>query len=161
MDPRRPFPKIVLIKRIEQFWSHSGLLFASCCALILAVGALTPRWRVVSRDETIASWYGVPFHGRTTASGETYNMLQMTAAHRRLPFGTRVRVTDLETGRAVLVTINDRGPYRMDEEGRAIFPLQPHPSRDIDLSFRAARRLGTLRRGVARVSLEVLEPVFP
>ncbi|ERP32092.1 rare lipoprotein A [Chitinivibrio alkaliphilus ACht1] len=89
-----------------------------------------------------ASWYGRKFHGRTTASGETYNMRAMTAAHKTLPFGTRVRVTHQETGRSVIVTINDRGPF---VEGRVI-----------DLSRRAADRLGIRDRGVAPVSLTIL-----
>lgn len=150
------------MKRIIDSYIGAGhLIFAALGVLLLLTGLLLPRWRVVSREETMASWYGVPFHGRTTASGRTYNKLELTAAHRRLPFGTRVRVVDLETGRSVVVTINDRGPYRMDDAGRAVFPLQPHPTRGIDLSYRAARRLGTLGRGVARVRVEVLEPVFP
>ena len=58
----------------------------------------------------MASWYGAKFHGRTTASGEPYDMNAMTAAHPSLPFGTKVRVTNLENGRAVVLRINDRGP---------------------------------------------------
>ena len=89
-----------------------------------------------------ASWYGREYHGRPTASGERYNMRQMTAAHPNLPFGTRVRVTDLATGRSVVVRINDRGPFK---KGRII-----------DLSWRAARRLGVEEEGVATVGLQLL-----
>jgi peptidoglycan lytic transglycosylase len=89
-----------------------------------------------------ASFYGRPHDGLRTASGERYDMDEMTAAHRTLPFGTRVRVTNLENGRRVVVRINDRGPFR---KGRVI-----------DLSYAAARKLGLVRDGVAKVRLEVL-----
>lgn len=89
-----------------------------------------------------ASWYGKKYHGRTTASGERYNMYAMTAAHKTLPFGTRVKVTDLATGRTVVVTINDRGPFI---KGRII-----------DLSKKAAQKLGMLEKGTAKVRLKVL-----
>jgi rare lipoprotein A len=88
-----------------------------------------------------ASFYGHRFHGRSTASGETYDETKMTAAHRTLPFGTRVRVTNLENGRAVTLRVNDRGPHR---KGRVI-----------DVSYKAAKRLGFVRDGVTRVRVEV------
>lgn len=90
----------------------------------------------------LASWYGPRHHGRPTASGEAFDMHALTAAHRTLPLGTRVRVTDVENGRTVVVEITDRGPYAAD--------------RVIDLSYAAARALGVLQRGVAPVRLEVL-----
>lgn len=90
----------------------------------------------------IASWYGPGFHGRTTASGERYNSNALTAAHRSLPFGTKVKVTNLNNGRVVVVRINDRGPYA----GRRI----------IDLSAAAARRLKMVKSGVAPVKIEIL-----
>lgn len=90
----------------------------------------------------IASWYGKPYHGRRTASGEVYNMYQMTAAHPSLPFGTRVLVTNLENGRSVVVKINDRGPF---VRGRVI-----------DLSRKAAGQLGFLGQGLTRVGVRVL-----
>jgi len=98
-------------------------------------GALQP-------EQGIASWYGPGFHGRKTANGEIYNMYEMTAAHKTLPFGTRVKVIDLETGRSVIVRINDRGPF---VEGRVI-----------DLSYAAARALGMEKKGTARVALQIL-----
>ncbi len=91
----------------------------------------------------VASWYGTPFHGRTTANGETYDMLASTAAHPTLPFGSLVRLKNPKTGRSWVVRINDRGPY---VEGR-----------EIDLSYAAARRLGMAEQGLARVRLELLE----
>jgi len=93
-------------------------------------------------EQGLASWYGVPFHGRRTASGETYDMHQLTAAHRTLPFGTLVRVTNLRNGRKTEVRINDRGPFIED--------------RVIDLSLGAARALDMVARGVVPVRLEVI-----
>jgi rare lipoprotein A len=89
-----------------------------------------------------ASYYGHAFHGRKTASGERFDMWDMTAAHRDLAMGTRVRVTNLANGRAVVVRINDRGPY--------------HGKRIIDVSYAAARKLGMIETGVARVRVEVV-----
>lgn len=89
-----------------------------------------------------ASWYGPGFHGKLTASGKRFNQNALTAAHRRLPLGTWVRVTNLNNDKQVVVEINDRGPYR----GRRI----------IDLSKKAARELGMIEDGVVRVKVEVL-----
>lgn len=89
-----------------------------------------------------ASWYGVDYHGRRAADGSRYNMYELTAAHRTLPFGTRLQVTNLANGRAVKVKITDRGPF---VDGRMI-----------DLSFAAAQQLDMLRAGVARVRVEVI-----
>lgn len=93
-----------------------------------------------------ASWYGKPFHGKSTASGELYDMFQFTAAHRQLPLGTWVKVTNLVNGRYVMVRINDRGPIAA--------------KRIIDLSLGAARRLGLEERGVARVRLDLVAPAM-
>lgn len=90
----------------------------------------------------LASWYGPGFHGNRSASGEIYNQNALTAAHRHLPFGTKVRVTNTRNGRSVVVRINDRGPYI--------------GSRIIDLSAAAARILGVMKTGVAPVRIEVL-----
>lgn len=91
-----------------------------------------------------ASWYGKKFHGKKTASGETYDMFQFTAAHQQLPLGTLVKVTDLRNGRWVIVRVNDRGPI-------------PH-SRIIDLSYGAAQVLGLRAHGVEPVRLDIVEP---
>jgi rare lipoprotein A len=90
----------------------------------------------------IASWYGPGFHGRQTANGERFNQNDLTAAHRSLPFGTRVRVTNTNNGRSVVVRINDRGPF---SGGRVI-----------DLSSAAAAAIGLKSSGVGPVSIEVL-----
>ncbi len=97
-----------------------------------------PPWSEVG----VASFYGPEFHGQPTASGARYSDRRLTAAHRTLPFGTRVRVTNLANDRSVVVTVTDRGPFR---RGRVI-----------DVSRRAARRLGFLRTGTARVRLELV-----
>ena len=94
-------------------------------------------------DETgIASWYGEPFHGRKTANGATYDMHQLTAAHKTLPLPTDVRVTNLENGRSIIVTVNDRGPFAH--------------SRIIDLSYRSAQLLGMVEKGTAKVRVQVV-----
>ena len=90
-----------------------------------------------------ASWYGPGFHGKLTASGRTYDQHDFTAAHRTLPLGTRVRVTNLSNGKSIEVTIIDRGPFAKD--------------RIIDLSYTAAQELGMIEKGTARVRLEVLD----
>ncbi len=92
-------------------------------------------------EEGLASWYGEPYHGRPTASGPRYDMWQMTAAHRTLPFGTVVRVTNTDTGRQADVTINDRGPFVA--------------GRILDLSRAAAEELGAIGPGVIPVRLEL------
>ena len=94
------------------------------------------------RQRGIASWYGKDFHGKKTSNGETYNMYAMTAAHKTLPLGTYVRVHNLENNRALDVRINDRGPF---VRGRII-----------DLSYTAAKELGLLGPGTAKVEIVAL-----
>jgi rare lipoprotein A len=91
----------------------------------------------------LASWYGGKFHGRLTSSGEIFDTNDMTAAHKTLPFGTIVKVTNQDNGKSALVKINDRGPF---VEGRII-----------DLSRAAAERLDMVGQGVARVSLDIVD----
>ena len=90
----------------------------------------------------VASWYGTGFHGRRTASGQVFDQERLTAAHKTLPFGTKLRVTNLRNGRSVLVTVTDRGPYVRN--------------RQLDVSFGAARRLGLVNAGTAPVLIEKL-----
>jgi len=90
-----------------------------------------------------ASWYGKQFHGKTTASGEDFDMFEFTAAHRKLPLGTFVKVTNLKNGKWIIVRVNDRGPYVGD--------------RIMDLSYSAARMLN-FRDGVERVRLDLIQP---
>ena len=114
--------------------------------IVILVLALFCVYALVTWQKT-ASWYGPGFHGRKTASGEIFNMDEMTAAHKKLPFGTKVQVTykDKKTGeeRSVVVRINDRGPYVW--------------GRHIDLSRAAAEKLGILDKGVAKVRIRILE----
>ena len=90
-----------------------------------------------------ASWYGSDFDGKTTANGEEFDSEALTAAHPNLPFGSIVRVVNPRNGKFELVRINDRGPY---QEGR-----------EIDVSYRVARKIGLLHSGVSQVRLELLE----
>jgi rare lipoprotein A len=122
-------------------------------AAALAVGVLLsgcrPRLRPVVNgvQSGIASWYGQEFHGRPTSNGEIYNMHDLTAAHRTLPFGTVVEITNLQNGRSVMVRINDRGPFV--------------GNRIIDLSYAAARMLDMVGPGTIPVRLEVVKEVSP
>ena len=107
--------------------------------VFLTVSLLMNAQRVVDGQ---ATYYGVKSHGRKTASGETFNKDEMVCAHRTLPFGTRVRVTNKKNGRAVVVRVIDRGPFG---KGRVI-----------DLSPAAARELDMVRSGVVPVHLELV-----
>lgn len=97
---------------------------------------------VLRIERGMASWYGPGFHGNRSANGEIYNQYGLSAAHRTLPFGTRVRVTNLNNNRSVVVRINDRGPFIR--------------GRIIDLSKGAAREIGMISSGVAPVVVEIL-----
>ncbi len=119
-------------------WLHRRPLTAGP-PLTAQAGRLRPGFY----QEGTASWYGHPFHGCPTASGELYNMYGLSAAHKELPLGTRIRVTNLENGRRVVVVVNDRGPFVKN--------------RVLDLSFGAARRLGLVGPGTARVRIDILE----
>ena len=90
----------------------------------------------------LASYYAHQFHGRKTASGERFNMHAMTVAHKTLPFGTKLKVTCESTGKSVVVKVNDRGPF--------------HRNRVLDLSYGAAKALGTVNKGVSKVKYEIL-----
>jgi rare lipoprotein A len=111
-------------------------------ALALIVAAVPPAFTL---EEGLASWYGGKFQGRRTSSGEVFDTNLLTAAHKTLPFGTQVKVTNLANGLSTIVKINDRGPF---VEGRII-----------DLSRAAAERIGMVGTGTTRVSVEVLS--FP
>ena len=94
------------------------------------------------KERGVASWYGQEFHGKKTSCGEQYDMYATTAAHRILPFGTKVQVTNLENGKKTVVVINDRGPFAKD--------------RILDLSYRGAKEIGLIGPGTAFVELEVV-----
>ena len=99
--------------------------------------------KVLLTLEGVASYYATDFHGKLTSNGETFDMNALTAAHRTFPFGTKIRVTNLENNLSVMVRVNDRGPFK---EGRMI-----------DLSLGAAKEINLLKTGTARVRLEVME----
>jgi len=134
---------------IPWLFSCVGRRAARLAVLAVAVASLSlacvqvawadwsPRW---TAKVVYASWYGCEFARRPTASGDRFDPGGLTGAHRTLPLGTRLRVTNLSNGRSVLVTITDRGPF----VGR----------RELDLSYAAAHQLGMVRAGVARVMME-------
>lgn len=124
------------------------------CLAVGACGTASPRFTprmTESRADAptthllngIASYYADEFHGRKTSNGEVYDMHELTAAHRTLPFNTILNVTNLDTQQAVVVRINDRGPFKDD--------------RVIDLSLEAARQIGLIAHGTAPVMLEILD----
>ncbi|MGA7161498.1 MAG: septal ring lytic transglycosylase RlpA family protein [Bacteroidota bacterium] len=139
----------------------SGLIVCAFAAALLSSGcASSPRFtrersseqkphggesesKSLKTMEGVASYYAEDFNGKKTANGETYDMYKMTAAHRSLPFNTKVRVTNLDNKRSIIVRINDRGPFKLE--------------RIIDLSLAAATQLGMKGTGTANVKLEVIE----
>jgi rare lipoprotein A len=110
--------------------------------LIASASAAEAKVKPGHSQRGIASFYHDKFHGRKTASGQIYNRNIPSAAHKTLPLGTKVKVTDTKTGKSIVVKVNDRGPFI--------------GGRIIDLSRSAARQLGILKRGLARVEVEVL-----
>ncbi|WP_298720378.1 septal ring lytic transglycosylase RlpA family protein [uncultured Oceanisphaera sp.] len=124
-------------------WLPLLLLVQSCSSNFLPSSPASTQATSVAGVQGMASYYGARHHGRKTASGEPFNQHALTAAHRTLPFGTRVRVTNLNNKKSVIVRINDRGPYA---KGRII-----------DLSAQAARELNMIRAGVVPVRVERLE----
>ncbi len=109
---------------------------------LLVSGMLT----TVSAQVTVglASYYHNKWHGRCTTSGERYNKDSLTCAHKTYPFGTRLKVTCIKTGKTVIVRVNDRGPHRK--------------TRIIDVSYSAARQLGMIHLGITKVRVEILAP---
>ncbi len=112
----------------------------TACTLASGAGLAKAQDRLTATPTLsgMASWYGPGFHGRQTANGERYNMYELTAAHRALPFGTKVRVTNRKNGKSVMVRINDRGPYAGE--------------RVIDLSHGAAQAVSMTEAGIAGLS---------
>ncbi len=133
-----PSKKVVLLVATV----FAGALLLQSCAPYQA-----HKGSVYHKQRGKASWYGPGFAGRKTANGERFNPNQLTAAHRKLPFNTTVRVTNLENDKSVIVRINDRGPYA----GRRI----------IDLSKAAAKKIDLIGKGVAMVQIETVRPGAP
>lgn len=141
---KAPFAPVVRSLRLAV---SQAVLVAVCGGLVACASPRAPepaKPRVVERG--VASWYGSKFHGRLTANGEVYDMHQLTAAHKELPFGTVVEVRNLDNGRSVQVRINDRGPFI---RGRVI-----------DVSYAAAQRIGLVGSGLAQVELAIV-PAAP
>ena len=123
--------------------SVTAVLIRLLLLMLLSTAPLAAQSRLIQVVNGQASWYGPGFYGRRTASGETLRQGTFTAAHRTLPFGTLVRVTNLSNGRSVVVRINDRGPHRRH--------------RVIDLAHGAASELRMMQAGEVPVRLEVIE----
>ena len=115
-------------------------LLAGCSRAVVSTPPVPPA--AGTEEVGFASWYGAPHHGRRTASGEVYDMHQLTAAHRTMPFGTRLLVTNRDTSRSTEVRVNDRGPF---VEGRIL-----------DVSYAAARQLGAVGPGIIPVRVRVI-----
>jgi len=134
--------KLSKIAFVVFFWPLLVLLSAPGLQGPLAASPEEPM-KPIKSWTGIATWYGPGFQGRVTANGEAFDMFAPTAAHPWLPFGSIVRVINLDNGRSQVVRINDRGPVMED--------------RDLDVSFWAASRLGLLERGLAKVRIDVME----
>lgn len=117
-----------------------ALFFSACTGKHMVKHAPSAPSKVHIQGE--ASWYGGKFNGRRTASGQRYNMYGLTAAHKTLPFGTQLSVVNLDNGKTVIVTVNDRGPFVRD--------------RILDLSYGAAKKLEMVGRGTTDVKAYVL-----
>lgn len=150
-------PRILAVDRDGNPTSRAVLCRPGRCAAVALLsfalaGGCAPRARYLIQEGReggfyqigLCSYYGQELHGLKTASGEPYNMYALTAAHRNLPFGTLVRVTCLESGRSVIVRVNDRGPAP--------------PDRVLDISYAAARIVGIVGRGSSRVRIDVIGP---
>lgn len=126
--------------KIFPFLVMLSLVFSACTGKhVVRRAPSTPPKNLIQGE---ASWYGGKFNGRRTASGERYNMYGLTAAHKTLPFGTKLSVVNLDNGKAVIVTVNDRGPFVRD--------------RVLDLSYGAAKKLGMIGAGFADVHAYIL-----
>ncbi|MDH4028100.1 MAG: septal ring lytic transglycosylase RlpA family protein [Nitrospirota bacterium] len=124
---------------MKRFVIIIALIFLSSCATGQKAGHVPPA----GGEYVTASWYGQDFHGRPTSCGERYDMYGLTAAHKTMKFGTRLRVTNPDNNKSADVTVNDRGPFI--------------PGRDLDLSYGAAKAIGMEIKGVGRVKIEYLD----
>lgn len=139
---KNQLPKLLTITLLSSLFTIGGTRDSLAVENSSNTTSSQPLEQLIARMRGKASWYGPGFQGRRTASGERFNAWAYTAAHRSLPFGTQVKVTNLRNGRSVVVRINDRGPY---SGGRVI-----------DLSKAAAQAIGIIRSGTAPVRLEVI-----
>lgn len=133
-------------KRSIKFYlliSLSLAILSSCTSVVRFSSGINQDTSIIGTFRGYASYYGEQFNGKMTANGEIFNMNKLTAAHRTLPFNTRLKVTNLTNGKSVIVRINDRGPFVAN--------------RIIDLSHQAAVELDMLRDGVIEVECQILE----
>ncbi|MBP5446646.1 MAG: septal ring lytic transglycosylase RlpA family protein [Treponema sp.] len=121
---------------------RKSLLFLALILSLLAADVFASAALSVYKSSAVASYYADKYHGRKTSNGEVFNMYDLTAAHKTLPFNTKVKVTNLSNGKSVIVRINDRGPFVK--------------GREIDLSKAAAVKIGMIKSGTAKVSLEII-----
>ena len=121
---------------------RKSILFLALILSLLAADVFASAALSVYKSSAVASYYADKYHGRKTSNGETFNMYDLTAAHKTLPFNTKVKVTNLSNGKSVIVRINDRGPFVK--------------GREIDLSKAAAVKIGMIKSGTAKVSLEII-----
>ena len=140
--PERNMKKNTDIRILLDSWCRWAALVTGLAAGLLASGCGSSRPAFTQSGQ--GSYYADKFNGRPTTSGARYRPDEMTAAHNTLPFGTRIRVTNLRNGRSVKVIVNDRGPHV--------------PGRIVDVSRKAARRLDLVRAGVVPVRLDVIRP---
>ena len=103
-----------------------------------------------------ASYYGKKWNGRTTANMEIFDCTKLTCASPELPFNTKIKVTNLDNNKSVIVRVNDRGPFKMDKEGGVVRPLEPHPKRVLDLSRKSFRKIGDLEKGILNIKYEIV-----
>ena len=135
--------RLVRAQRLVAFLTLSLMLLGSFVPGDAVARAVKKRVKLARRESGYASWYGPGFLHRRTASGEWFDPKDMAAAHRTLPLGTRVRVTNLDNGRRIVVRINDRGPYKRN--------------RVIDVTPAVAKRLGFKHDGLTKVRIDVLK----
>lgn len=132
------------MKKLNIIFTALVLMILAGCTSTSAIGGAKTKDYVKSHALIgLASWYGNKFHGKLTASGETYNMNAYTSAHKTLPFGTIVRVTNTTNNKSVDVKINDRGPH---VKGRVI-----------DLSYKAFAQIGNVKKGTVPVKIEIID----
>ena len=140
---RRTAARLARAQRLAAFLTLCVMLFCSFVPGDAVARSIKKRVKQAKRESGYASWYGPGFMHRRTANGEWFDPKEMAAAHRTLPFGTRVRVTNLDNGRRIVVRINDRGPYK---KGRVI-----------DVTPAVAKRLGFKHDGLTRVRIDVVK----
>ena len=129
-----------MIKKYPLLKLNYILLTLITISLLYACSTAPTKYSPRGTDYVTASYYGPKFNGRPTASGEIFDMYAMTCAHKKMPFGTKLRVTNPDNDKSVIVTVNDRGPFIR--------------GRDLDLSFGSAKKIGLVTKGVGKVKIE-------